>query len=75
MNIVISKFISKIDNSTTTAKHQNKPVVLKIKGPHIGLYVKTNNKYIWVCWVNKSKQRLLSEMGVKTPRKQRYKLN
>jgi hypothetical protein len=70
MNLVISKFIFKIDSSTAMVKYQNKPTFLKRKGPHIGLYVKIKkNKHKWVCLVNKSEQHLLSKMGVTTLKK------
>ena len=36
----------------------------------MGLYIKIEkNKYKWVCWVNKSEQYLLSEMGITTLKK------
>jgi len=62
----VSKFIFKIDSSAAMVKYQNKPVFLKRKGPHIGLYVKIRkNKHKWVFWVNKSEQHLLKGVGVK----------
>jgi hypothetical protein len=66
----VSKLIFKIDSSAAMVKYQNKPAFLKRKGPHIGLYVKIKkNKYKWVCWVNKSEQYLLNEMGITTLKK------
>ncbi len=75
MSSAINKFIFKLDNSPAMSRHQEKHVVLTSKGPHIGLYVKTKNKRIWVCWTSKFERHLLNDLGVKTPRKRRYKLN
>jgi hypothetical protein len=75
MTSPISKFIFKLDNSPVMSRHRKKHVVLKNKGPHIGLYVKTNNNHKWVCWTSKFERHLLNDLGVKTPRKRRYKLN
>ena len=70
MSSEISKFICKLDSSTAMTKYQNRPVFLKIKSPHTGLYVKIKkNKHKWVCWVNKPEQYLLSEMGITTLKK------
>jgi len=75
MSSPISKFIFKLESSPVMLRYPKKHVVLKKKGPHIGLYVKINNNYKWVCWTNKFEQHLLNDLGVKTPQKQRYKLN
>ena len=65
MNSTINNLAIKLDSSLVMSKYQKKNVVLKRKGPHIGLYVKDNNKHIWVCWTNKSEQILLKDLGVK----------
>jgi len=69
MSSSISKFIFKLDSSPVMLRHRKKHVVLKKKGPHIGLYVKTDNNYEWICWTSKFEQHLLNDLGVKTSHK------
>ena len=65
MNSAINNFIFKRDTSTAMSRHRKKHVVLKSKGPHIGLYVKIGNKHKWVCWTSKFERHLLNGLGVK----------
>lgn len=66
MDSITSKLISKLDKSPVRPKHLKQKTFFKQRGPHVGLYVKAKNQHVWVCWVNKSEQRILGRMGVKS---------
>ncbi len=65
MNSATRKLLVKLDDSPAMRKHQKKHVFIKKNGPHMGLYVKNNNRHTWVCWVNKPERNLLKRVGVK----------